>query len=183
MPVERMRKGLLVSALILLSGALWPAAGAAGQNYKDTQYPDFSIRDVAVRSDMIIVGRIVRVMSVERKNELAEFSFNQEKRYEARLAWIEVDSVLAGNVSKDQRVKIVYPAQPRVPHEPVYDDDQQGIWLLRRSEKRGEYLADHPARFQDLSRLDQVKAIVSQIRTSSGNGKSGNGKKKKKKSK
>ena len=92
----------------------------------------------------------------------------------------EVDGVLHGGVRKGQRLRLAYPARARVAGEPVYDLEQQGIWFLRRSAKRGEYLADHPNRYQSLNNLDQIRRIVSAMKTESGNGSSNRNQKKKK---
>lgn len=144
------------------------------EKIEGTDYVDRSIQEIAAASDVIIAGRIVKVMSVERENELAEHSYNQKERIEIRLAWIEVDGVLRGPFRKGQRVRLAYPARARLAGEPVYELEQQGIWFLRRSSRRGEYLADHPNRLQPLRKADRIKAIVEAMKTTDGSS-NGNG--------
>ena len=61
-------------------------------------------------------------------------------------------------------VKFVYPKRARLKDEPVYDLEQDGVWLLRRSElKTNEFLADEIGRFQSRDRKEQVKAIIAKF--------------------
>jgi hypothetical protein len=151
-------------------GVVFCLGGLAAVGQESGQYPERTLKQLAANSELVISGRIVRVVSLERENDLAEYSYNQEKRYEVRLAWIEVEQVFQGAVRPNQKVKLVYPAKPRIADEPVYEDNAQGIWFLRRSEKRGEYLADHPKRFQPLSMGDQIAALIESMKIDDGDG-------------
>lgn len=159
-----MNKRITVTSALFLAGLLHllgPPISHA--QVKNTGYPERSLGQIAASSDLIITGRIVRVMSLERENKIKDRSFNRRSRYIVKLAWIEVDEVLKGNAQERDRVKLVYPAQARISGEPVYEDHQRGVWLLRHSERPGEFLADHPRRYQKLRKLDKIKAMVSSM--------------------
>lgn len=174
-------KPLIIAAFLSLFPATSHAQNVLGdEEIEGTEYIDRSIEEIAAASDLIVAGTITRTMTVERENELADRSYNGEERIEIVLATLEIDGVLLGGARKGQRVRLVYPASPRVPGEPVYDVEQQGIWFLRRSSKRGEYLADHPNRLQPLNNLDKIRRIVSRMKTESGNSTGSSNRKQKK---
>lgn len=122
-----------------------------------------SIHSLIAASDLIIVGKIVRTAQVERENDIQDISYNGTRRYIAIVATVTVEETLMGDAPGGP-VKIVYPKRSRMKDEPVYDLDQDGVWLLRRSElKPNEFLADEVGRFQSRDRKEQVKAIIAKF--------------------
>jgi len=122
-----------------------------------------SIHSLIAASDLIVVGKIVRTAQVERDNDLQDISYNGTRRYIAIIGTITVEETLLGDAPGGP-VKFVYPKRARLKGEPVYDLEQDGIWLLRRSElKQNEYLADEIGRYQSRDRKEQVKAIIAKF--------------------
>ena len=72
----------------------------------DTDYIDRSIEEIAANSDLIVAGTITKTMSVERDNDLADSSYNNQEKIEIVLATLEVDGVLRGGVRKGQRIRL-----------------------------------------------------------------------------
>ena len=123
-----------------------------------------SLHSLIAASDLIVVGKIVRTAQVERDNELFDISYNGNKRYQAIVATVTVEETLMGDkIDAGSNIKFVYPKRSRVKGEPVYDAAQDGVWLLRRSERPNEYLADEIGRFQSKDRKEQVKAIIARF--------------------
>jgi hypothetical protein len=151
------RRGFAAALVALASLAV--AAPASGDDER-------SLNQIALNSDLIVVGHVVRTTQVERDNDLEDIAYNHTHRYTAIIALIAVDETLKGDAA--QTVKFTYPKQPRVPGEQVYDLGQDGVWLLRKSEKPGEYLADEKGRFQPRERKEQVRAILNAAKTQKG---------------
>src|SRR5688500_9308166 len=155
-----MRKSTLLAAATLWLGTAFAAY--------DEDPP--SLQALVASSDIIVVGKIVRTTQVERDNELAEISYNKSPRYTAVIATIEVNETIKGE--PPQMVKFVYPKRARVKGEPVYDSGQDGVWLLRRSEKKeNEFLADEVGRYQRRERKEQIKAILAVQKVNKGSDK------------
>ncbi len=152
----------------LLAGAtLWLATLSAAAALDD-EPPPLSV--LVASSDLIVVGKIVRTTQVERDNDLMEDSFNKSSRFTAVIATIEVNETIKGDAP--QTVKMVFPKRSRVKGEPVYDFGQDGVWLLRRSEKKeNEFVADEIGRYQRRERKEQIKAIFALQRTNKGSDK------------
>ena len=121
-----------------------------------------SIQSLIASSDLVVVGKIVRTAQVERDNELFDISYNASRRYIAIVATLQVEETLLGDPPTGN-VKFVYPKRPRLSGEPVYDLEQDGVWLLKRTEKGNEFLADEIGRFQKRERKEQVKAIIARF--------------------
>lgn len=121
-----------------------------------------SIHSLIAASDLVVVGRIARTAQVERDNDMHDISYNGSRRYIAVIATLQVEETLLGDAPTGP-VKFVYPKRPRLAGEPVYDLDQDGVWLLRRAENGREYLADEIGRFQPRERKEQVKAIIARF--------------------
>lgn len=122
-----------------------------------------TIQSLIAASDLIVVGKIVRTAQVERDNDLQDISYNGTRRYIAIIATLTVEETLMGDAPGGP-VKFVYPKRARLKDEPVYDLEQDGVWLLRRSElKTNEFLADEIGRFQTRDRKEQVKAIIAKF--------------------
>ena len=121
-----------------------------------------SLHSLIPASELIVVGKIVRTAQVERDNDLQDVSYNGKKRYIAVVATLNVEETLLGD-APGAAVKLVFPKRARVQGEPVYDSDQDGIWLLRKSERQGEYIADEIGRFQPRERKEQIKAIIAKF--------------------
>lgn len=137
-----------------------------------------TIHSLIAASDLIVVGKIVRTAQVERDNDLQDISYNGTRRYIAIIGTLTVEETLMGDAPSGP-VKIIYPKRARLKDEPVYDLEQDGIWLLRRSElKANEYLADEIGRYQSRDRKEQVKAIIAKFSIKNvGDGKSDGGEK------
>lgn len=123
-----------------------------------------SLKTLVISSDLIVVGKIVRTTMVDRENDLADISYNHTSRYTAVIATIQVDETLKGDASGT--VKFVFPKRARISGEQVYDPGSDGVWLLRKSDKRDEYVADEVGRYQPREHKEQVKAILAASRTS-----------------
>lgn len=121
-----------------------------------------SLHSLIAASDLIVVGKIARTAQVERDNELHDISYNGNRRYIAVVATLAVEETLMGDAPSGP-VKFVFPKRARIQGEPVYDPDQDGVWLLRRSERPNEYVADEIGRFQSKDRKEQVKAIIAKF--------------------
>lgn len=121
-----------------------------------------SIHQLIASSDLVVVGKITRTAQVERDNELQDISYNGKHRYIAIVATVAVEETLLGE-PPGASVKFVFPKRSRVKGEPVYDPDQDGVWLLRKSERPNEYLADEIGRFQSRDNKEQVKAIIARF--------------------
>ena len=121
-----------------------------------------SLQSLVASSDLIVVGKIARTAQVERDNDLQDISYNGNRRYIAIVATLAIDETLMGD-APGSSVKFVYPKRSRVKGEPVYDADQDGVWLLRKSERPNEYLADEIGRFQSRDRKEQLKAIIARF--------------------
>src|SRR5205823_6299002 len=121
------------------------------------------VTQLVLTSDVVVIGKITRTTEVERDNDLADISFNHKRRYTAVIAQIAVDETLHGDAVTT--IKFTYPREPRIHGEPVYDMGQDGVWLLRRSDKPGEYLANEPGRFQPRDFKEQIRAILSSAKT------------------
>ena len=78
------------------------------------------------------------------------------------IATLQVEETLHGELPSGA-VKFTYPKRPRLSGEPVYDPEQDGVWLLRKAENGREYLADEIGRFQPRERKEQVKAIIARF--------------------
>lgn len=155
----------------LVRGLLLPLAGitafAAAAATAASQYDEGpSLAALVASSDVIVVGRIVRTTLVERDNELADISYNLTSRYTAVIATVEVAETIKGDAPA--MIKFTYPKRARVSGEPVYDPGQDGVWLLRKSEKRDEYVADETGRYQPRERKEQIKVIFSRSKTGNG---------------
>lgn len=151
-----MRRLLAVSL-----SALFAVSLLAGVSVAATDEPA-SLHSLIAASDLIVVGKIVRTAQVERDNDLHDISYNGTRRYIAIVATLTVEETLMGDAPNGP-VKFVYPKRSRIKGEPVYDPDQDGVWLLRRSERAGEYLADEIGRFQSRDRKEQLKAIIAKF--------------------
>ena len=149
-----------VASFLAASFAALPVRAVGGSNSVDGEPP--TIHSLIAASDLIVVGKITRTAQVERDNDLQDISYNGTRRYIAIIATIAVEETLMGEAPLN--VKFVYPKKSRLKGEPVYDVDQDGVWLLRRSElKTNEYLADEVGRFQSRDRKEQVKAIIAKF--------------------
>ncbi len=158
-----MRLSRLACALSLAMAGAW-TFGAQAAPFDEGP----SLAALIASSDVIVVGRIVRTTLVERDNELADISYNLKPRYTAVIATVEVSETIKGEAPT--LVKFTYPKRARVSGEPVYDPGQDGVWLLRKSEKREEFVADETGRYQPRERKEQIKAILSRSSSKSGNG-------------
>lgn len=146
--VRSLATGFACLALALLAGS--PAAAQDERR---------SLQSLIASSDLIVVGKISRTAQVERENDLHDISYNATRRYIAIVATITVEETLLGE-QPGATVKFAYPKRSRVKGEPVYDANQDGIWLLRKSERPNEYLADEIGRFQSRERKEQLKTII-----------------------
>ena len=159
-----MRLPPLACALVLVATATWAFGAHASTPYDEGP----SLHGLIASSDVIVVGRIVRTTLVERDNELADISYNLKPRYTAVIATVEVTETIKGEAPST--LKFTYPKRARVSGEPVYDSGQDGVWLLRKSEKRDEYVADETGRFQPRERKEQIKAILARSKNSGAGG-------------
>lgn len=158
---------VLVAALIALS----LVAGVSGAATGDDE--PASLHSLIAASDLIVVGKIVRTAQVERDNDLQDISYNGARKYTAIVATLTIEETLMGD-NPSGPIKFVYPKRARIKGEPVYDPDQDGVWLLRRSERANEYLADELGRYQSRDRKEQVKAIIAKFSIKNiGNGEGG----------
>ena len=158
-----MRRPLFVAALVALSAAALPHDVAADNSYQQDEVDKPSLTQLVLTSDVVVVGKITRTTEVERDNDLADISFNHKRRYTAVIAQITVDETLRGD--PNATVKFTYPREPRVQGEPTYDMGQDGVWLLRRSDRPGEYLANDPGRLQPRDFKEQIRAILASATT------------------
>lgn len=159
---------LLALALLLVAG---PIARAGDE---DDDAP--TLHALVLSSDLIVVGKIVHTTYLDRENDLADISYNHEKRYTAVIGTIRVDDTLKGEPVT--QVRFTFPKLPRVHGEPTYDLGNDGVWLLRKSDKRDEYVADEPGRFLPRGRKEQIRAILIAAHPRSGNGQKGSEKRK-----
>lgn len=162
-----MRRPSLRWLIPAVSAAFLAAAlahAASGRDIVNTDPEAPSLHTLVASADMIVVGRIVRTTQVDRPNDLDDISYNKASRYTAVIGTIQVEEIMKGNATGGT-VKVNYPKRPRVAGEPVYDPDQDGVWLLRKSDRRDEYLADEVGRFQPRERKELIKAILAASRT------------------
>lgn len=149
----------VVSAVVLAAVAVGHVPGGRAQSDPDGP----SLHTLVASADVIVIGRIVRTTYVERPNDLGDISYNNAARYTAVIGTIQVEETLKGTTGTT--LKLNYPKRPRVSGEPVYDPDQDGVWLLRKSERRDEYLADEIGRFQPRENKEHIKAILAASRS------------------
>lgn len=154
--------GLVRRLHAVSTAALVALSLLSGVSVAATDDEPASLHSLIAASDLIVVGKIVRTASVERDNDLQDISYNGSRRYIAIVATLTVEETLMGD-SPTGPVKFVYPKRARVKGEPVYDPEQDGVWLLRRSERANEYVADEIGRFQSRDRKEQVKAIIAKF--------------------
>jgi hypothetical protein len=148
--------GILAAALVALP--LW--IGPRITHALDGDAP--SLHALVASSDMIVVGKIVKTTMVDRENELSDISYNHSPRFTAVIATLQVDETIKGDPATT--VKFTYPKRARITGEPVYDQGQDGVWLLRKSDKRDEYIADETGRLQPRERKEQIKAVLASFR-------------------
>ena len=144
-----------LSCAILIS-TLWIAPARGGD-----EPPSLNV--LVVSADLIVVGKIGRTTFVERDNDLEDISYNKTRRYTAVIATLDVNETLKGDAPST--LKFTFPKRARVKGEPVYDNGQDGVWLLRKSEKKdNEFLADEIGRYQPRERKEQIKAILARAK-------------------
>lgn len=151
-----------------LAALLLAAAVAPGTSHSADNNDPPTLKALVISSDAIVVGKIVRTTMVERENELADISYNHTPRFTAVIATIQVDETIKGDPAA--YVKFTYPKRARVTGEPVYDAGSEGVFMLRKSEKRDEYVADETGRLQPRARKEQIRAILGASRTSAKKG-------------
>lgn len=147
---------------VLLAGVCAHSAWARSYADEDPDAP--TLHTLVASADVIVIGRIVRTTLVDRPNDIDDISYNKASRYTAVIGTIQVEEIIKGTAAGGT-VKLNFPKRPRVSGEPVYDPDQEGIWLLRKSERRDEYLADEIGRFQPRERKEHIKAIIAASRS------------------
>lgn len=161
-----MRLSRLACALLLSICGIWTFAATRAATAASQFDEGPSLAALVASSDVIVVGRIVRTTLVERDNELADISYNLKPRYTAVIATLEVTETIKGEAPT--LVKFTYPKRARVSGEPVYDPGQDGVWLLRKAQKREEFVADETGRYQPRERKEQIKAIFARSKTGNG---------------
>jgi hypothetical protein len=117
-----------------------------------------TLHSLVLSADQVVVGKIVKTTMVDRENDLADISYNHSSRFTAVIATIQVDETLKGDPAAT--VRFTYPQRPRLASEPTYDLGNDGVWLLRKSDKRDEFVADEPGRLQPREHKEQIKAIL-----------------------
>lgn len=170
---KRVSSALQAGATLLVAAAAFLfATPAPGRDARNENSEPPTLHALVLSSDLIVVGKIVRTMQVDRENDLADISYNHTPRFTAVIATIQVDDTLRGDAT--QTVRFTYPKMPRVSGEPVYDMVADGVWLLRKSEKRDEWIADEQGRLQPRERKEQIRAILNASRATGGNKKDNN---------
>ena len=159
---ERSERRAAGRGLLAVSAATFFAASLVALSVGAVTDEPPSLHSLIAASDLIVVGKIVRTAQVERDNELSDISYNGNRRYIAIVATLTVEETLMGDAPTSP-VKFVYPKKARVKGEPVYDAEQDGVWLLKRSERPNEYVADEIGRYQSKDRKEQLKAIIAKF--------------------
>ena len=157
------------ATLLAAGAALLIASSAPARDARNDNGEPPTLHALVLSSDLIVVGKISRVMMVDRENDLADISYNHTPRFTAVIATIQVDDTLRGDQATT--VRFTYPKMPRVSGEPVYDVGADGVWLLRKSDKRDEWVADEQGRLQPRERKEQIRAILNASKASGSTGK------------
>jgi hypothetical protein len=118
-------------------------------------FPEISDEDIVAKSDAIVAGKIATIRD------------GRAKAKGWSIATISVTEVIKGTAGIKE-VKLAFPS--RIPGQSnstdiYYELNQEGIWLLHKEAKLNYYLADHPARFQQIENADKIKAIVGTIKS------------------
>jgi hypothetical protein len=102
------------------------------------------------RSDLIVTGKITRLISGGQHDASSEG------------AVIRVDQVLKGSrgLRTVRLCSVTGDNEERSGAGILLQENQEGIWLLRRSEKPGYYIAEYPGSFKPFRELDDIKTIL-----------------------